>query len=188
MNINTVIAEDLNHGDYKFLIEKFSKPVIENRYKTIYDFISTYIESNELQEKVLISLDLLNNAVIDYFTDIYRLKEFQDIDLTNMAKIYSYTAYWLLRRKVIQIKAENATEDLSFVNEEMVATYIFSFLFDTNVYIVDSKENDFKEFQKNLLYSFIYRNYSPQSIESLIYSFKAGMAYQYSIDFKESIN
>lgn len=187
MDIKQVIAENLNHDNYKFLIKEFTSETIEKRFEAIYNFINTYIESNNLQDQVFISIDLLNNMVLDYFSDIYRIKEFQDIELTNLAKIYSYTSYWLLRRKVIQQKKEDTNDKLSFVNEEMVATYIFSFLFETNVFIVDSQQEKFTEFQKNLLYSFIYRNYSPQSIESLIYAFQAGMAYQYSIDFAESV-
>ena len=186
MNIKQILAEDLNHGNYAFLIKEFTAETIERRFEAIYDFISAYIESNNLQDEVTISLDLLNNVVIDYFSDIYRIKEFQDIELTNLPKIYAYTSYWLLRRKVIQLKIEDSNDRLSFVNEEMVATYIFSFLTETNVFIVDSQQDKFTEFQKNLLYTFIYRTYSPQTIESLIYAFQAGMAYQYSIDFAES--
>jgi len=187
MDIKRVLAEELNHDNYKFLIQKFTKETIEKRFEFIYNFLNIFIESNNLQDEVSISLDLLNSVVIDYFSDIHRIKEFQDIKLTNQAKIYAYTAYWLLRRKVLQLKCEDTNDKLTFINEEMVATYILSYLLETDVFIVDSQKEDFSEFQKNLLYSFIYRNYSPQSIESLIYAFKAGMAYQYSIDFKGSI-
>lgn len=187
MDIKQVTADILEHGDYKFLLTAFAKETIENRFKTIFNFIETFIEAKNLQEDVFISVDLLNNAIIDYFSDIYRIKEFQNIERTNLAKIYSYTAYWLLRRKVIQLKKEVSDDKLSFINEEMVASYIFSYLFETNVFILDSQQNDFAEFQKNFLYSLIYRTYSPQSIESLIYAFKAGMSYQYSIDFAEVI-
>lgn len=187
MDIKQVTVDVLNHGNYKFLVEEFTKETIENRFKTIYNFINSFIENNHLQEDVIISVDLLNNMIIDYFSDIYRIKEFQDIERTNFAKIYSYTAYWLLRRKVIQLKKEVYEDKLSFVNEEMVTTYICSYLFETNVFILDSQQEQFAEFQKNLLYSLIYRTYSPQSIESMIYAFKAGMSYQYSIDFAESV-
>lgn len=187
MNNKQITAIDLNHDNYKFLLEEFSEETIEKRFETIYNFINAYIESNNLQDKVFVSINLLNNMIVDYFSDIYRLKGFQDIELTNLEKIYSYTAYWLLRRKVIQLKHTETDDELSFVNEEMVVTYLFSFLFDTSNFIVDSQKEIFAEFQKNFLYSFIYRNYSPQTIESLIYAFKAGRAYQYSIDFAESV-
>lgn len=188
MDIKKVFAKNLNHDNYKFLVDEFSSETIENRFEAIYNFLNLYIESNNLKDQVFISIDLLNNMVLDYFSDIHRIKEFQDIELTNLAKIYSYTAYWLLRRKVIQLKHEDTNDKLSFVNEEMVATYIFSFLFETNVFIVESQKEYFEEFQKNILYSFIYRPFTPQSIESIIYAFQAGRAYQYSIDFVESVN
>lgn len=189
MDINNINIDSniLNHGNYKFLIKKFGKETIEQRFESIYKFICEFIESKDIIDDVIISVDLVNNVVLDYFTDIYRLKDFQDIELVNYAKIYAYTAYWLLRRKPIQIKPENSDDKLSFINEEMVVTYLFSYLFGSDVYIVQSKLETFTEFQKNLLYSFIYRNYSPQFIETMIYSIEAGKAYQYSIDYKSSI-
>lgn len=175
------------HGNYQFLIEYFGEDVLESRYNTIFSYLEDYIQVKELEDEVSISKPLLNNLVVDYFVDIYRLKDFQDIQKVNDAKIYAYTAYWLLRRKPLQLVKADLKSEFAFINEEMVVAYLYSFLYSepNNVAIISLKEKEFKEFENNLLYTFMYRDYSPKMIESLIYAFQAGRAYQYSVDFDD---
>lgn len=42
------------------------------------------------------------HAVLDYFTDINRLKHFHEISRTNLYKTKAYEISWLLRRRPIQ--------------------------------------------------------------------------------------
>ena len=177
--------ENLVHGDYQFLIDYYGEDFLQKRYDTIKKYLEDYINIKGLVNKVIISEPLLCNLVVDYFVDIFRLKDFQDIELVNDQKIYAYTAYWMLRRKPLQLIEPDSVNDLGFVNEEMVASYLYSYLYlePKGVSIVSSKTDDFNEFENNLLYTFMYRDYSPKMIESLIYAFKAGRAYQYSVDF-----
>lgn len=177
--------ENLVHGDYQFLIDYYGEDFLQKRYDTIKKYLEDYINIKGLVNKVIISEPLLCNLIIDYFVDIFRLKDFQDIELVNDPKIYAYTAYWMLRRKPLQLIEPDSANDLGFVNEEMVASYLYSYLYlePKSVSIVSSKTDDFNEFENNLLYTFMYRDYSPKMIESLIYAFKAGRAYQYSVDF-----
>ena len=177
--------ENLVHGDYQFLIDYYGEEFLQKRYDTIKKDLEEYISINGLENKVIISEPLLCNLVIDYFVDIFRLKNFQGIELVNDQKIYAYTAYWMLRRKPLQLIEPDSANDLGFVNEEMVVSYLYSYLYlePKGVSIVSSKTDDFNEFENNLLYTFMYRDYSPKMIESLIYAFNAGRAYQYSVDF-----
>lgn len=52
----------------------------------------------------MISSNALDHVVVDYFVDIDRLKDFQNIQLTYESKIYAYLAFWLLRHKPLQLK------------------------------------------------------------------------------------
>lgn len=182
-------VEKLAHGSYRFIVDHFGEEKLNSRYNTIIQYLKLFIQSNELEDKVTISQPVVDNLVIDYFVDIYRIKEFQDIKYINDAKIYAYTAYWLLRRKPLQLVTDNANEnDFAFINEQMVASYLFGFLFSNpdNASIVKAKEPEFQEFEKNLLYSLMYRDFSPKSLEMMIYAFTAGRAYQYSVDFSNA--
>lgn len=175
----------LAHGNYQFLIDYFGEEVLKARYETVYAYLDEFIESRGLQDEVFISENILDNIIVDYFVDIYRIKTFQNIDDVNETKIYAYTAYWLLRRKPLQLKKTDSDNQLCFINEQMAAEFIYSFIFSqpSNVALVPEKKEQFNEFENNLLYSFIYRMYNPQMLETLIYAFTAGRAYQYSIDF-----
>ncbi len=59
--------------------------------------------AREQQDSLVICEEILHQVVMDYFADVYRLKEFHKIENTNMAKILAYEAYWILRRKPIQM-------------------------------------------------------------------------------------
>ena len=175
----------LVHGNYNYIVEYYGENLLNSRYSTIIQYLEEFIRSRKLENNVIISQSVVDNLVIDYFVDIYRVKGFQDITCINDAKIYAYTAYWMLRRKPLQLINAEANADLSFINEEMVAAYLYGFLFSNpeNVSIVAAKTDEFEEFEKNLLYSFMYRDITPKMIELMIYAFQAGRVYQYSVDF-----
>jgi hypothetical protein len=136
------------------------------------------------EKRVCISEDILNHVIIDYFVDIYRLKQFQDIEKTHDSKIYAYTIYWLLRHKPMQLVETSDAEDIAFVNEMFATEVLRSYLFrqPENVSIANVKREDMNNFAETLFYYFKYRDYSAQSIEMIVLSFQAGRAYQYSAD------
>lgn len=65
------------------------------------------------------------DAIMDYFTDVYRLKEFHKIKNINMIKIVAYEVYWILKRKPIQIRGTEVNTKVVFANEG-VCDYIYS--------------------------------------------------------------
>ena len=171
---------------YGFIINHFKEEKIIARYAWLYDLIVDFIEFNELAEKVYVSEDILNHIIIDYFVDIYRLKEFQDIELAHDSKIYSYLSFWILRHKPIQIMSNNA-ETEAFINEKFVAELLRNYLFNnpSDVSILNNKKEEVDNFLETLLYYFKYREYSAKNIEMIILAFVAGRGYQYSADHKK---
>lgn len=169
---------------YDFIIEYFTEERISSRYAWVYGLMQDYIAAEEIQNAVYISEDLLNHVIIDYFVDIYRLKEFQDIEKVHDSKIYAYLIFWILRHKPMQIKEDNA-EKLVFINERFSVEVLKSYLFKQpeNVSVSNVKKEDIDNFVETLLYYFKYREYSAKSIEMIILAFDAGRGYQYSADF-----
>ena len=176
---NNVKSEDT----YEFIIEHFGRERIESRFSWIYGLMEDYIETEKIKDEVYISEDILYHVVIDYFVDIYRLKEFQGIEKTHDSKIYAYLVAWIIRHKPIQIRQENVPER-TFINEQFCAELLKSYLFKNpkNVSIVNTKKEQMNTFLETLLYYFKYRDYSAKSIEMLILAFEAGRAYQFSAD------
>lgn len=180
--------------DNNFLIKEFGKEKIQKRYCFLYELLNEYVKSSDYTENLIISSPLLDQVITDYFTDVYRLKKFhEDIIYINDIKIHAYLAYWVCRRKPIQIvKNFNDLseeqlldiEDISFINEKAMSAFLQSFLFQNpnDIAIVSAKEEDYHSFVENMLYFLKYRQYTAQNIESILLSFLAGRAYQLSVD------
>lgn len=173
---------------YEDILESFGTEKIENRYNTIEAYLKAYIQRCRIENKVRISTSLLNQAIIDYFADVHRLKDFHKIDKINYIKIHAYSAYWLLKRKPIQIvEEEEDGEDLelAFVNENFVASYLVHFLNENKqVTIKEKNRDDYMEFYENLKYSLRYRLVTAQTIETMLEAYIAGRRFENSLDYQ----
>lgn len=169
--------------DYKYILHKFGKDVVAGRCDWVKNAIEEYLFQESLNERAYVSESILFHVIIDYYVDIDRLKEFQDIETTNTIKIYSYLIFWILRHKPIQID-QKTDESIAFLNEDFCAEFLRSFLFDNpaNVPIREEKAEVINDFLDTLLYYFKYRDYSAKSIEMMIIAFEAGRGYQFSVD------
>ena len=117
-----------NEG-YQFILEKFGEEKIESRYHCLYELLSAYLKRKRLEERVRIAPAILDHVIVDYFVDIYRLKDFQGMDLVNDTKIMAYTSFWLLRHKPLQILDTENADDLVYVNEDAVGEILRTQLF-----------------------------------------------------------
>ena len=74
------------YTNYDGLLEEFSEEVIQSRYAVFYEEIEEFAKSLGIREKIQISESLLSHAVLDYFTDISRLKHFHQAKHINSLK------------------------------------------------------------------------------------------------------
>lgn len=169
--------------DYTYLFKDFGEDRIADRCNWLMDIMNTFLSHNDLSESAFVSETILNHVVIDYFADIKRLKDFQQIETTNHIKIFAYTTYWILRHKPIQIISEVEEKNV-FINENFCSDLIRMFLFDNpdSVSILKQDENAINDFIDTMLYYFTYRDVSAQCIELMLISFNAGRGYQNSVD------
>lgn len=175
--------------DYSELVESFGKEKLEKRYVALYEYMDAFIKRGDYQAKVIIAQSVLNQAVVDYFTDIYRLKEFHKIEHINYIKIHAYTAYWILRRKPIQIVTDDEEDtELAFINERFVTSYLLQFLRGRHeeVVILEKDRQDYIEFVKNMEYYLRYRTITPQMLETMLEAYMAGMAFDRAVDYLEN--
>lgn len=172
---------------YRYLVDKFGEDKIASRFDHVQNILNEYIRQKEYEDRVIVSLNMVEHIVIDYFVDIDRLKAFQGIEKTNEIKIYSYLSYWILRHKPLQLVNGDGQDDLVFVNEDCVADFLISFLFSEpdNVPLIEDQRPQVDEFVKTLKYHLVYRGYSAQNIELMLLAFIAGRGYQYSVDYQK---
>ncbi len=170
---------------YKYIIDKFSEETIKDRYSTLYSALSEFILQHDYVDLALVSCDLLDYVVVDYFIDIDRIESFHNIEYTSDTKIFAYTAYWLLRHKPLQLLKHKNEANLCFINESFVSEWLQSFMFgdSTSAPIVKERQFDVDLFISTMRYAFKYRLITAQNIELMLLAFIAGRGYQFSVDY-----
>jgi len=169
------------------ILDKFGKEKVEKRFNTLYAEMDEFIKDNKLDSVAEVNKILLGEVMIDYFTDIMRLKDFSKIERVNSQKKIAYTAYWIIRRKPIQIIVPQ-TEDplysnsLSAINEKFVMQYITTYFSKRergeHILLRSEKCEGLKNFSAMLFYYLVYRLRDAQSLEMIITAFFAGQIYE----------
>ena len=173
-----------NFDSYRGLFAKFDREIIEKRYEALVERYEVFIKERSLTEYVFLNKIVLQHAVLDYYSDIGRLKDYHKIETTNKAKVIAYESYWLWRRKPLQIKTipdETLSEtEYVFTNELFVYTNILSSL------TYDIPEERYKQlsnsgktleidsFMQTLYYFLKFRHCNSQVFELVILAFLAG--------------
>lgn len=161
---------------YDGLLEEFSEDVIRSRYAFLYKECMEFLKSQGLESEVRLNEVLLMHAVLDYFSDVSRLKKFHHIHHINETKVIAYETFWLLRRKPLQVVTQLQDDFLAFINEKFVFSRLAAFLVGNRKDQV-LREQDKKAFMNYLdtLYYFLkYRQYDPKMLELMLLGFRAG--------------
>lgn len=163
--------------NYQYLIEEYSKEIICRRYKFWYEQMLIFIKSAGLESNIRIDRRKLGYAILSYFADIFRLKEFHELDRTNLPKVYAYEAYWILRMSPLQL-VNRVSDDLLWINEKFITTILISDI----VARIDKENIDFakypvlKELAELIVYNFKYRVYTAQTLEMMLKAVSVGIA------------
>ena len=163
---------------YQFLLKYFPGNIMSMRLKALWEDTYNVIKSFGLKDKLRMDKESFKNIILDYFTDIARLKDFQDIKRTNTDKIYGYELFWFLRRHPIQLLEEDP--NLYDINEKIALNVFLPRILAEAGLPYDCK-NQSKEFQDRLkvfvdllFYNMKYRAYTQQSLELMIEAFLCG--------------
>ncbi len=167
----------INEKDYRELLEKVGEGKFRERFselvKTAEKFISEagYEEDVECNERIMLSV------MLDYYSDIERLKQFHQIEHVRTEKIFAYLIAWIVRRKPLQFIHYTEIEKDIYVNERFAAYILLNecMPFGSGKYVESEDENKLDAYIDLLLYYFKYRECNPQAIELAIESFKMGM-------------
>ncbi|MBR2305273.1 MAG: hypothetical protein IJ871_09110 [Ruminococcus sp.] len=147
------------------------------RFSALSKEINIFIEKMDLKDKAVLNELALGYALIDYFEDVHRLKVFHKVEHINSIKIVSYTSFWLLKRKPIQMIT--CEKELIDINERFVLQYILSFLSNkTKKHILIRDNIGLTSFVETLLYFLKYRLTTANNIEMVLMAFFAGQIYQ----------
>lgn len=161
---------------YDKLVSEVGADVIEKRIKQISQEMLDFLRINQLEEIAYIHEMGLTHAVMDYFSDVQRLKEYQEIEHINEIKIKAYETFWLLQRKPLQLKGQLEEDKYLYINEKFILTRLASFMLGENINtpILGEKGIAFKNFLNTLYYYLKFRKCDAQAIELMLLAFKAG--------------
>ena len=164
------------YNDLKTYTEK--SPKFKDRLKWLLADMNNFIDKNELSDDVYVNETVLTYALIDYFEDVKRLKNFHGVEHINAIKIVAYTSYWLVTRKPIQILHNRA--ELVDINERFVFAYIIGFLNndENKLSLLERDDPDIKAFRESLLYFLKFRFIKADTLEIMLIAFFAGQIYQ----------
>lgn len=163
--------------NYDQLVESVGgEEKIRSRIEQISQEMLDFLAINELENVAYIHNMALTHAVMDYFSDIQRLKEYQKIDHVNEIKIKAYETFWLLKRKPLQLLDQIDDDRILYVNEKFLLTRLTSFMLgdNINIPIVEEKSVAYRNFLDTLYYYLKFRKCDAQSIELMLLAFKAG--------------
>jgi len=141
----------------------YSTDIFPIRITYLHRMLDTFLKQTSAEKDAIISENLLCHLVIDYFADVMRVKDFHNISYTSYEKIISYTAYWLYRRKPLQVSSSRVNDKYSFINEAFISGFIADSISELlgGQYI----SNNIKE---HLFYHLKYRSVDAQNLEMMI--------------------
>jgi len=168
---------------YKFICKAFTKEVVSGRYSSWLDDIQRVVNKIGAAEQFTINEEYLRLAVLDYFTDIYRLKPFHNIKHINTQKEYGYSMYWLIRRRPVQAntqtKKNNLPEKFLYINERVVVN-IFTFKmlnemgYASNNDLNTAQREPFGKMMREFYYNLQFRPFTQQTLELAVDAFYNG--------------
>lgn len=166
-----------SYETYDELISAFGEEKISDRIEQISSEMSDFIAAHALDEDVYVHDLALTHAVMDYFSDIKRLKDYAEIEHANDIKIKAYETYWLLRRKPIQLRSSHLENDkVLYANEQFLLSRLVSFLVgnELDAPLSGDRGDQFIGFTETLYYYLKFRKCDPQSLELMLLAFRAG--------------
>ena len=177
------------YESYGDITQKIGFDKVQKRFMDLNQAYVDFIKENDIADKVKINSFMLIHAIMDYFTDISRLKEFHKIDFTNSYKTMAYEISWLLRRKPIQV-LEDQKEDLVYINEKFILSYAINFITSCKESVryqdlKKARQKCFNGFIESFYYHLKYRNCCAQSLELALLSFEAGLCINPNMNIKK---
>lgn len=163
-------------SDYIEMIKQIGKEKFYARLKELLDTADKFIEESGYKGNVECNERIMTTVLLDFYADIFRLKDFHNIEKERTEKIIAYTVAWIIKRKPLQFIKFTEDERDIFVNERFAAYLMINECLTCGQKIIVLKDNKKKldEYIELLFYYFKYRECNPQVIELAIESFKMG--------------
>lgn len=176
------MMEDSNRS-YTYLLEIFGENCLRERFELIHGKAISYLKNSQLAEFTDVNEYIVDEILLDYYSDISRLKDFHNIERAQPKKVAAYTSYWVQRRKPIQLlkDLDNDTikrlPQIQWINENYAISLLISMSFDTLKPLAMDFTN-FNVFIRSLRYYFRYRQLNAQMLELVLNALDVSPIYE----------
>lgn len=165
-----MLGEEKETSFYQDLVQLYP---FEKRFQHLLQEIQDILERMNVTDEVTVNTDLLGKAIVDYFEDVDRLKRYEGIERINVAKIYAYETFWLVKRSPIQLRRNDLAADFLSINEK-----VFTCMLLAKMFREAGKSYDYHpavvELYDLILYNLKYRGYNQKSLELMVTAFLCG--------------
>lgn len=169
------IVHNFGNDNYQAMLQDIGVEKFTERFQELYETMSRFLAESGYSEHVQCNERILLAVLLDYWADIYRLKDFHLIEKARTEKIFSYLIAWIVRRKPLQFVHYTETEKDIYVNERFATFLLLNECLLCGEKIIENRNieklNDYIEL---IMYYFKYRECNPQVLELLIRSFEMG--------------
>jgi hypothetical protein len=176
LEATTLRSIENTYANYEEILKYFGEDKVASRIEQIYTEMEDFLKVYDLNDVAYVHRMSLDHAVMDYFSDIKRLKDYQPIERVNEFKIKAYETFWLLKRKPLQLFNQVEDDKLMYVNEKFLLMRLASFMLDDKMTepLIGDKGKAFKNYLDTLYYYLKFRRCDPLSIELALLAFEAG--------------
>ena len=145
---------------YEDMIEKIGEDRLHEKYTEILASANHFIEEAGYESHVECNERILFSLILDYYADLFRLKDFHGIEWIRTEKSFAYLIAWIVRRKPLRFATFLMLNECLLCGEKR--------------FVGRENQSRLDEYINLLFYYFKYRECNPQVIELAIESFKMG--------------
>ncbi len=161
---------------YAEMVKEIGISKFEERFEELKKTADEFIKQAGYQNHVQCNERILMTVLLDYWADIFRLKDFHVIEKARTEKIFAYLIAWIIRRKPLQFIHYTDLEKDIFVNERFALFLLLNecLLCGERKFVRREDMKKLDDYMEMVLYYFKYRECNPQVVELMIESFKMG--------------
>lgn len=108
---------------YEDMIEKIGEDRLHEKYTEVLASANHFIEEAGYESHVECNERILFSLILDYYADLFRLKDFHGIEWIRTEKSFAYLIAWIVRRKPLQFVHYTEDEKDIYINERF-ATFL----------------------------------------------------------------
>ena len=121
--------------NYKEAVKTLGKEKIEIRCSFLLDKIESFISGRDLEELVNVDERVVKELIVDYYSDINRIKDFYKVG--GEKDVISYLGFWIILKKPLHLKHNKEEAKANIYLQQVNEWFAFHLVLDHALYNSD---------------------------------------------------